>query len=94
MDKKFPQAQIINVSIAIANSEIPMKKCSYCGAEYPDDATVCAVDQTSLDGSRLQNPLRASPLESEPSLRRKRICSRQSKRESLKVDGTRKPSNC
>ena len=23
-----------------------MKKCSYCGAEYPDDAVVCAVDQT------------------------------------------------
>jgi hypothetical protein len=26
-----------------------MKKCSYCGAEYPDDATVCVVDQTPLD---------------------------------------------
>ncbi len=26
-----------------------MKKCSYCGAEYPDDATVCATDQTPLD---------------------------------------------
>jgi hypothetical protein len=23
-----------------------MKKCSYCGAEYPDDAAVCPVDQT------------------------------------------------
>jgi magnesium-transporting ATPase (P-type) len=23
-----------------------MKKCSYCGAEYPDDAVVCVVDQT------------------------------------------------
>ena len=29
--------------------QISMKKCSYCGAEYPDDAVVCAVDQTSLD---------------------------------------------
>jgi len=25
-----------------------MKKCSYCGAEYPDDAVVCATDQTPL----------------------------------------------
>jgi hypothetical protein len=23
-----------------------MKRCSYCGAEYPDDATECAVDKT------------------------------------------------
>jgi hypothetical protein len=26
-----------------------MKKCSYCGADYPDDAVVCAVDHTPLD---------------------------------------------
>jgi hypothetical protein len=26
-----------------------MKKCSYCGAEYPDDVIVCALDQTALD---------------------------------------------
>ena len=26
-----------------------MKRCSYCGAEYPDDAVVCSVDRTSLD---------------------------------------------
>jgi hypothetical protein len=38
--------------------------------------------------------LRASPLESEPSLRRKRICSRQSSRESLAVEATRKPAGC
>jgi hypothetical protein len=25
-----------------------MKKCPYCGAEYPDDATVCTVDGQSL----------------------------------------------
>jgi hypothetical protein len=25
-----------------------MKKCPYCGAEYPDDATVCAIDGESL----------------------------------------------
>jgi hypothetical protein len=23
-----------------------MKQCSYCGAEYPDDATECAIDKT------------------------------------------------
>jgi hypothetical protein len=23
-----------------------MKKCSYCGAEYPNDAVMCAIDQT------------------------------------------------
>jgi hypothetical protein len=31
----------------------PMKKCSYCGAASPDDAVVCAADQTSLDNPSL-----------------------------------------
>ena len=26
-----------------------MKKCSYCGAEYPDDAVICAVDHTPFE---------------------------------------------
>jgi len=26
-----------------------MKKCSYCGAEYPDDAVMCAVDHTPFE---------------------------------------------
>jgi hypothetical protein len=26
-----------------------MKKCSYCGAEYPDDAIKCKIDETRLD---------------------------------------------
>lgn len=28
-----------------------MKRCSYCGAQYPDDATICALDQTHLESS-------------------------------------------
>ena len=32
-----------------ANTIFPMKKCSYCGAEYPDDALMCAVDQTPFE---------------------------------------------
>ena len=29
-----------------AGANIPMKKCPYCGAEYPNDAVMCAVDHT------------------------------------------------
>ena len=39
-----------------------MKKCSYCGAEHPDDATVCAVDQTPFDGARLEDVPEVSPV--------------------------------
>src|SRR5271170_2795655 len=28
-----------------------MKKCSYCGKEYPDNATVCATDGETLPGA-------------------------------------------
>ena len=30
----------------------PVKKCSYCGAEYSDDVVVCPIDQTSLGSSQ------------------------------------------
>jgi membrane protease YdiL (CAAX protease family) len=33
-----------------------MKKCSYCGAEYSDDATACVTDQTPLDQPHFKNP--------------------------------------
>ena len=29
-----------------------MKTCSYCGREYPDEAVVCAVDQTPLEQAK------------------------------------------
>jgi len=31
-----------------------MKQCPYCGAEYPDNAAVCAIDETPLEGTQRQ----------------------------------------
>jgi hypothetical protein len=32
-----------------------MKKCSYCGKEYPDDAVACAIDNQPLDNGKPPN---------------------------------------
>jgi hypothetical protein len=34
----------------------PMKKCSYCGAEYPDDADMCAIDHTPFESPSEPSP--------------------------------------
>ena len=36
-----------------------MKKCPYCGVEYPDDAEICAADQTPLE--RTVEPVAPQP---------------------------------
>jgi hypothetical protein len=36
-----------------------MKRCSYCGAEYPDDAIACATDQTPFGDVQSEAPVRA-----------------------------------
>jgi hypothetical protein len=36
-----------------------MKKCSYCGAEYPDEAAMCTIDHTPFESP-------AEPQKSEP----------------------------
>ena len=33
-----------------------MKTCSYCGAEYPDDAVMCAIDHTPFEAPKEPAP--------------------------------------
>jgi hypothetical protein len=37
-----------------------MNKCSYCGAEYPDDVVACPIDQTPLRDTHLE-PVQKAP---------------------------------
>jgi hypothetical protein len=44
-----------------------MKTCPYCGAQYPDDAKMCATDHTSFDPpAKLPAPQPQEPQESQP----------------------------
>lgn len=36
-----------------------MKKCGYCGAEYSDDESFCAIDRQRLDGAQTQPEISA-----------------------------------
>jgi hypothetical protein len=33
-----------------------MKTCSYCGAEYPDDAVMCTIDHTTFERPPAESP--------------------------------------
>ena len=46
-----------------------MKKCSYCGAEYSDDAVTCAIDLNPLDSS-MPPPVTLSTTTDKPVVRR------------------------
>jgi membrane protease YdiL (CAAX protease family) len=39
-----------------------MKKCPYCGKEYPDDATVCIIDHEVLEGDAPEPPADKEPI--------------------------------
>ena len=38
-----------------------MKRCSYCGVEYPDDAVMCLTDHTPLDPAAPPPPAARAP---------------------------------
>lgn len=40
-----------------------MKQCPYCGAEYPDDAAICATDETPLEKPQSQKEPATSSIE-------------------------------
>jgi hypothetical protein len=42
-------AQLWIARLQASACENSMKKCSYCGAEYPDDLVACPIDQTPFE---------------------------------------------
>ena len=46
-----------------------MKKCSYCGAEYPDDAVICAIDHTPFERPAEQPAEASTPEPKKPEYR-------------------------
>ena len=38
-----------------------MKKCTYCGKEYPDDALRCLIDEQPLSGTEMLAPILEGP---------------------------------
>ena len=52
-----------------AGANIPMKKCSYCGAEYPNDAVMCAIDHTRFECPS-EPPLPPETIRTEPEPKR------------------------
>jgi hypothetical protein len=40
-----------------------MKKCTYCGQEYPDGATVCELDANPLVAMKGKNPVQPPAVE-------------------------------
>ena len=38
-----------------------MKTCTYCGKEYPDEASVCTIDQQPLQSEPLQSVITTPP---------------------------------
>jgi hypothetical protein len=47
-----------------------MKECPYCGAKYPDDATICAIDETPLEEFQSQKVQIEDPQSRKPAVPR------------------------
>ena len=47
-----------------------MKQCPYCGAKYPDDATICAIDETPLEELQSREPVTEPQAQAKPAIPR------------------------
>lgn len=45
--------ETLYLHVRLDTIHLHMKKCTYCGKEYPDAATVCAIDNEPLTGGSL-----------------------------------------